>query len=287
MTYLLSAILCSTVNHLLFKSFSRYRVNLLSAIVTNYAVCVLIGLGSSYQAVLSRPPLEQAWLPFSVIQGLIFVGCLFLIGKTTARNGVGVASLATRLSVTIPTVAAFFLYGDTIMATKVTGIVAALFALYLSCVEPKNTATPRAALSLLPVSLFLVFGAHSILIKFVQEFYLGHSAYHTYVMFSFISALVFSGCALAWGLIRQQQVFGLKELLFGAALGCTNYGSVYFLIRALGVPGWQSSRLFPTISIAVVGLSALGAAIIFKEKITRRMLTAFAIGGVSILLVNV
>ena len=92
MTYLILAIFCSTGNHLLFKSFSRYKVHLLGAVVTNYMVCVLIGLGSSYHFIMNQSPLGQVWMPFAVIQGILLVGCLFLIGWTTTKNGVSVAS---------------------------------------------------------------------------------------------------------------------------------------------------------------------------------------------------
>jgi len=54
------------------------------------------------------------------------------MGLTTRNQGVSVASLASRLSVVIPIVAAFFLYSDSIGLAKITGIILSIFALYLS-----------------------------------------------------------------------------------------------------------------------------------------------------------
>ncbi|MCP4656184.1 MAG: hypothetical protein GY856_12295 [bacterium] len=286
MTFLVLAVVSSTFNHLLFKAFARFRIDLLSAIVVNYAACVVIGYSSSMESISRSSVFAQDWYPFSIIQGGVFVACLFLMGRTTEKQGVAVASLATRLSVAIPTVTAFLLYDDLLTASKIIGILAALLALSLSCVDPTGSAHPLKAGGLLPLALFTVFGTHSTLVKFVQEQFLGGTSYHTYVMSAFLSAFLISGSVLAWRLFKKQQACRWRDLIWGLALGCTNYGSVYFLIRALSVPGWQSSQLFPTISIAVLSLSTLGAWAFFSERLHRWMLGALAIGAGSIVLVN-
>jgi drug/metabolite transporter (DMT)-like permease len=286
MTFLILAIVSSTINHLLFKAFSRFRIDLLNVIVVNYAVCVIIGYRSSFESVFQDSIFMQTWYPFSILQGVIFVGCLFLLGRTTGKQGVIAAVLSTRLSVAIPTVAAFLLYNDIITAPKTIGILAALFALYLSCGDPTGTSNSLKSISILPFALFVVFGTHSTLIKFVQERFLDTVSYHAYVMSAFFAALLFSGSVLVWRLFKRRQVFRWKDLVWGLALGCTNYGAIYFLIRALSVPGRQSSQLFPTISILVVGLSSFGAWAFFKERPGRQMLGALVIGAGAIVLIN-
>ena len=124
------------------------------------------------------------------------------------------------------------------------------------------------------------------LLNYVQEQFLGITSYHTYVMASFFSTFLISGLILSWRLFKKQQSCSWKDLFSGLVLGCTNYGSIYSLIRALSVPDWQSSQLFPTISVAVVCLSSLGAWILFNEKLHQRMQIALVIGVGSIILVN-
>jgi drug/metabolite transporter (DMT)-like permease len=286
MTFLVLAVVSSTFNHLFFKAFVRFRIDLLSAIVGNFAACVVIGYSFSIESISRSSFFARDWFPFSILQGGVFVACLFLMGRTTEKQGVAVASLATRLSVALPTVAAFLLYDDLVTASKITGILIALLALYLSCADLSESAHPLRAGTMLPLALFAVFGAYSTLIKFVQERFLGSTSYHAYVIFSFFSAFLISGSVLAWRLFKKQQACKWKDLIAGLALGCANYGSVYFLLRALSVPGWQSSQLFPTVSIAVVGLSSFGAWAFFNERFHRRMLVALAIGVGSIVLVN-
>jgi drug/metabolite transporter (DMT)-like permease len=105
-------------------------------------------------------------------------------------------------------------------------------------------------------------------------------------MTSFLTALLISASGLIWKSLKRQYTATWKDSISGLVLGCTNYGAVYFLIRTLGVPGWQSSQLFPTISIAVVILSSVGARFVFSERLYRRVLGAIAIGAGSIILVN-
>jgi drug/metabolite transporter (DMT)-like permease len=286
MQFLIFAIAFSTLNHMLFRAFARRRIDLLSAIVVNYVVCVAIGYGSLVDSISWRSMFGLDWYPFSVVQGAMLVVCFYLIGLTTKKQGVAVASLASRLSVAIPTVLAFLLYKDTVTSLKVAGILAAIVALYLIGVENTGKTERLQAVKILPITLFVLFGLHSSLIKFVQAQYLDNASYHAYVMSAFFSALLISGAGLVWRICRKQYAGKWKDLISGLLLGCTNYGAVYFLIRTLGVPGWQSSQLFPTISIAVVCLSSIGARVVFNERLHRRVLRAIVIGVGAIILVN-
>ncbi|MCP4157567.1 MAG: hypothetical protein GY757_58190 [bacterium] len=286
MTYLILAIACSTFIHLFFKVLSRYRIDLFGVIVLNYAMCIIIGYNSSVETLFDRSVFTQSWYPFSILQGIIFACCFFLLGRTTEKQGVTVATIATRLSVAIPTAAAFFLYNDQVTVTKLIGIATALFALYLSCTASGGTSKSSKTLSILPFTLFMIFGFHATLLKFVQAHYLGSTTYHTYIMSAFLSAFIISATVLAWKLLKQKQGLSWKELTAGLLLGLTNYGAIYFLVRALSEPGRQSSQLFPTISISVVILSAFGAWALFNERPGRRMAAALVTGAVSILVIN-
>ncbi len=286
MLYLVLSIFCSTTNHLLFKAFGRYRINVLPAIVTNYLVCVLVG------TLIMRPPvwdqvrLDAAWLPFAVVQGSLLIGSFFLMSVTTERNGVGIAALSARLSVIIPTAAAFFLYGDSAHPVKMAGIAIALVSLYLSVVERRGTVlSDQRVIHPFPVGLFLAFGVNLVLAKYVQAYHLEATAYAVYLTVSFLFAWLWGMAAL----VRTRARIGIraKDLLAGGVLGVNNYGSLFFLLKTIGTPGWESSVVFPTISASVMAFSFLGGYLIFGEGITRRKLMALAIGVVAVVLINV
>ena len=74
-----------------------------------------------------------------------------------------------------------------------------------------------------------------------------------------------------------RNTFSLKAVLAGTGLGLVNFGSVYFLIRALQSEGMQSSVLFPLNNIGVVALSSVLSAILFGEKLGRKKIAGLAI----------
>ncbi len=286
MLYLTLSVLFSTLNHLLFKAFPRFRIEVITALVVNYGVCVLIGYGSTFQTLINQPIHHQGWFIFSIIQGALLVTCLFLIAWTTEKQGVTVASLASRLSVALPTIAAFFLYGDLVTMAKILGIIMALAAIFLNSIKPKNSLHTSAVISFLPISLFIGFGIHSALMKHVQYNYLGDTTYHSYVMSSFLFAFIITLSILIWKKLKENRKSNWKDIVAGFVLGCSNYGSVYFLIRTLGITGWESSTIFPTQSVAIIIFSSLSAWLLFKEEIRKHLIIAILIGTLSIVLVN-
>ncbi len=287
MNYLILAIVSSTCNHLIFKALSRYKIDLLTAISVNYAVCVAIGFASTKsQLSISSIP-HQDWFIFSIIQGGLLICCFFLMGLTTRNQGVSVASLASRLSVVIPIFAAFFLYADSFSQTKGTGIILAVLALYLSSRKNNDTEVLSKRKSILPLILFAGFGIHSTLLKFVQNNYLDDISYHAYVMAAFLAAFLISLFILIIRTIQTRKALPLKHIVSGLILGCVNYGSVYFLVKTLSIPGWESSQVFPTLSIAVVGTSSISAMLLFKEKLHKKIILAIILGAAAIILVNI
>jgi len=288
MYFLALSIICSTLNHLIFKAFERWRISLLSAVVANFCVCVLVGYISLDKTVLHTSSLwDHSWLVYALIQGCLFMSSFPLMGLTTQRSGIGVAALSSRLAVVIPILAAFVLYGDSLSFFKLVGILGAVLALYLGSVENKGLKSPgQNANPLLPLSLFTLFGITLTFVKYVQAFHLGPMSYHSYITFAFASASSIGLMIMAYGLIKGTTTVGPREIGAGALLGLNNYCSVYFLIRALGQDGWESSVIFPTQSVSVVLLSFLGGFVLFRESVSYRKRIAVAIGLAAILCIN-
>ncbi len=287
MIFLCLSILCSTLNHLIFKAFQRLDVIVLPALVTNYLVCVLVGYLSMAAGDSGMEAQGMPLIALAGVQGGLLIGSFFLLSLTTRKNGVGVTALATRLAVVIPTTAAFFLYGDAANPLKLVGIAVALFALYLSSVE-KRPAGPvsRGGLQILPLALFAAFGINLLLAKYVQAYHLLRVSYHEYLVAAFGFAFLAGLTVLGYRTVLRGDRFGVRDLAAGVLLGVNNYGSLYFLFRTLGRPGWESSVVFPTISASVVMMSFIGARLLFRETVSRRRVAALCAGVFAIVLIN-
>jgi drug/metabolite transporter (DMT)-like permease len=287
MIFLLLAIFCSASLPLLFRAFDGWRVNLFWAIPANYLTCIVVG------AVFGLAPPEAfelaslPWFFLATLQGFVLAVNFYLLAYTAQRAGVSVAVLASRLSVAIPVVLAFLLYGDSLNAIKLAGLVTALSSLYLCTATGQDFGVTHPELRrVLPILVFFMFGCHFTLLKFAQANYLDNSSYHWYVTMSFLFALVTS---LAVGLVKiftAKVGLRVEDLTAGGVLGLINYGAIYFLVKVLSLEGWQSSQLFPIYSIGVVGVSSLLAMILFKERLSGPKKLGLFLGLLAVGLLN-
>src|SRR5215475_9525556 len=285
MIFLLLAIVCSAALPLLFRAFDDWRVNLFWAVPANYFACIVVG------GIFAPPPqhvselLSRPWLVLAIVQGLVLAVNFYLLAYTAQRAGVSVAILASRLSVAIPAILAFVLYGDSLNAVKIVGLATALSSLYLCTVTGPDFGVTHVWLRrVLPVLVFLMFGCHFTLLKFTQARYLDSSSNHLYVTMSFLFAFVTS---LTIGLVKIRATkVAIRDIIAGGALGLINYGAIYFLVKVLSFEGWQSSQLFPIYSVGVVIVSSLLAMFLFKERLSRLKTFGLVMGVAAVALLN-
>ncbi|MGH7926864.1 MAG: EamA family transporter [Candidatus Binatia bacterium] len=286
MIFLLLAVLGSGLIPVLFRAFHDWRVNVLWAIPINYLFCVLVGSVWGGQALdLSTLP-SQPWVGLALLQGVILAVNFFLLAYTAQRAGVSVAALASRLSVAIPSLLAFAIYGDSVNAFKAAGLAAALLSLYLCTASERTSATPRpVAVTMLPLLVFFTFGCYFTVIKYAQVRYLDETTYHPYVMSGFLFAFLTSLAICLKGVLRRVD-FRVNHLFGGVLLGFVNYVAVYALVKMLALQGWQSSQLYPIYSVGVVGVSSLLAMIFFREHLSRQKTVGLAIGLIAVAMLN-
>ena len=287
MIFLALAILGSALIPVLFRGFADWRINVLWAIPVNYLTCVFVGgfwAGHAFDPV-GLP--SQPWFWLAALQGIILAVNFFLLAYTAQRAGVSVAALASRLSVAIPSLLAFAVYGDSLGVAKIAGLAAALLSLYL-CTAPEGPhgRGNSLAIKFLPLLVFLTFGCYFIVIKYAQAHYLNDSSYHAYVMSGFMFAFLTAvAICLARGVLTLAD-FGVNHVIGGLLLGIVNYVAVYALVKALALEGWQSSQLYPIYSVGVVAVSALLAMLLFKERLSPTRKAGLIVGLIAVVLLN-
>jgi drug/metabolite transporter (DMT)-like permease len=287
MIFLALAIFASGILPVIFRAFDSWRVNVFWAIPANYITCVFVGSLLTGESLTPSALLSKPWVLFAALQGLILAVSFYLLAHTAQRVGVAIASLANRLSVAIPSLLAFSLYGDSLTVTKGAGLSTALVALYLCTAPDRRTRAPNSRLlQWSPITLFLTFGCYFTILKYLQTYYLTESSYHTYVMSGFVFALLSSIVIGAAKGVFTRVGFRLRHLGGGIFLGVINYVAVYALLKVLALEGWESSQLFPIYSIGVVAVSSLLAALIFKEKLSRQKTLGLVVGVVAVALLN-
>jgi multidrug transporter EmrE-like cation transporter len=83
----------------------------------------------------------------------------------------------------------------------------------------------------------------------------------------FYVAFILGGIVLAVKLIRGSEKLSWRNLAGGIVLGIPNLFSIWCIMRALDTGVLDSSTMYPVNNMGVVALSAIGAWLLFREKL--------------------
>jgi len=270
MIYLIGSIVFTSWLTLAFKVVQRWRADTFQAIVFNYITCVITGSfvhGSAlnYAAIAQKP-----WFGWACLMGTVFISLFNLIGVTTQRIGVAVASVANKLSLVIPFIFSVILYNEALTVFKIAGIAVALIAVVLTCYPKKKEEghVREAWLYLLPVIVFIASGLLDTMIKYVEQGYLNERNQDEYLITAFSMAASLGTVTLIINLIRGKTRLGYKGVLSGIMIGVPNYFSIWFLLQVLKQYAGNSSAIFPINNMGIVLFSAVMAWLMFKERLS-------------------
>ena len=135
MIYLLFSILASTLIFILFKSFDKFKVNTLQAIVFNYLVACIFGLSRYEKDIKIQEVVQSEWFYGAIFLAFLFIFTFNIMALTSQRNGLSVASVASKMSVIVPVVFGVYVYNEGVSFQKIAGILIALMAVYLTSIK--------------------------------------------------------------------------------------------------------------------------------------------------------
>ena len=273
MLFLLGSIVLSSYLTLAFKFCERYNIDIFQAIVFNYITCVITGSIVNGSFPLSTQSFNYAWFQWGCAMGVLFIGLFNLIGITTQKSGVAVATVANKLSLVIPVLLAVYLYGEVLFGLKLLGIGVALLAVALTCYQPardKEVNGPKSGWLqyLLPVILFVGSGLLDAVINHVQKNYITDDNSNAFLITGFLSAASIGSVILIVLLFTGKKRFSFVNLLAGILIGIPNYFSIWFLMKFLKTSPWQSSAKIPVNNMGIVLFSSVVAWLLFREKLS-------------------
>mgnify|MGYP000114719108 CR=1 FL=1 len=284
MIYLALSILFSTSIFVIFKLFDAFKINTLQAILVNYVVAISFGVFSSNTSVTISSVPQQKWFFGAFCLGFLFISIFNIMAITAQKNGLSVASVAGKMSVVIPVLFGVLVYQESVGFVKVTGIILALIAVYLS--SAKSDVTPVQFKNLLfPLLLFLGSGILDAGLKYVETTSVTNGDEPFFLATIFSCALVLGLFMIAYQMIKGTFTFQWKNILGGILLGVPNYYSMEFLLKAFKMD-IESSTLFTINNVGIVILTTFFALLFFKEKLIKKNLIGIAIAIISILFVS-
>lgn len=282
--YLALSIIFSSLIFVVFKLFAKYGVQTIFAIIANYFVACIVGLLYYKNRIDLATLSDKNWFWGALALGLLFIVIFNLMALTSQKLGVSVASVATKMSLTIPVLFGVLYHKEVLGAVQIIGIVLALFAVYFTALKEKSSKAEKWTF-VLPVLVFLGSGSIDTGINYFQETAMPEEEYALFSACIFASAAVIGVLFISIKSVKQPIKFNLKNIVGGVCLGIPNYFSIYFLLKALQHPMWTSASVFTINNVAIVLFSTLLGIQLFKEVLTLKNWLGIGMAVISIVLV--
>ena len=269
MIYLLLSILFNAVLFIIIKLFAKFNIDALQALVVNYFVAFGVGLFFLDTSFSPQIIISQEWFKGSILLGFIFISTFYVTTITSQRNGLSVASVASKMSVIIPIILGVFLYDETLGSVKILGIIIALIAVYFT--SKKETGEIQQASNLVfPILVFIGAGTIDSSLKYLQTFLVPSNQIGLFSSVTFFCAFSVGILILVFLSLKGKIKFAGRNILGGIALGLPNFFSLYYLVKMLEAKAFESATLFTIHNIAIVLVSTFVGILFFKERISMR-----------------
>lgn len=271
MIFLVFSILSSAAIYIIFKYLDRFKINTFNVIIINYITATILGLLLTNTQVDIFSIYKDAWFPYSIIIGVLFIMTFVLIAKSSQIVGIAITSVSNKMSVIIPIAVSIIIDPlDVLTNFKALGIILAILAVFLSVYRKRKVEfDPRKIY--LPIILFLSMGLVDSIVKYAQHYYVADDILPLFTVILFAMSAI---AGLVTKFLRKtsfNELLDIKILLWGIGLGISNYGSIYFLIKALNYKNsvgntLDGSIVFGINNLGVIALSVIIGLIVFKEK---------------------
>lgn len=263
MIYLTIAVLCSVAVSVLLKVLRQKNIDIRQTIVAGYPVAFLLTWFLLKPDVSGMNALGGAW-GIIIALGILLPAVFIILGRAIESVGIVATDAAQRLSLIIPIVAAFLLFGEVLAGTRIFGLLLGFLALGALIYRPQQGQISRQAKHT-PLWLFGVWAGYGIIdILFKQVANQGTAFPLTlFVSFGLAGLLLF-----IYLLITRVRWQG-NALAAGLLLGALNMGNIYAYVRAHQLLSESPSIVFTGMNVGVIAVATLIGVGVFKESLNR------------------
>ena len=263
MIYLTIAVLCSVAVSVLLKVLRQKNIDIRQTIVAGYPVAFLLTWFLLNPDVSGLGTLGSAW-GIIIALGILLPAIFIILGRAIESVGMVATDAAQRLSLIIPIVAAFLLFGEVLTSTRIFGLLLGFLALGALIYRPQQGQISRQAKHT-PLWLFGVWAGYGIIdILFKQVAKQGTAFPLTlFVSFGLAGLLLF-----IYLLITRVRWQG-NALAAGLLLGALNMGNIYAYVRAHQLLSESPSIVFTGMNVGVIAVATLIGVGVFKESLNR------------------
>lgn len=275
------AILCSVSVGVLIKVARSKGIAIAQSIAVNYLVAITLCFvllkpdfkGQGIIEIVQTNP--SAYLFFAL--GILLPTVFLIQAKALEFAGIIRTDAAQRLSLFLPVLAAFTLFGEAVTTNKLVALLLAFGA--LGCLLWKSNEGMAKGGKIAMISLALVwlgYGVNDILFKQMAK---TGSAFPLTLVISFI----FAACVMFIYLLLKRTQWHIPSVATGLLLGVLNFGNILFYIQAHQAMKDDPTLVFTGMNLGVICGGTLIGAFIFREKINKLNYLGVAIAVVAII----
>lgn len=279
MHFLFLTILCSTSIALILKYSDTRKGKPIVLLAGNYLTASLIALILLAFSDSSKFTVET--LLFGNVLGLLFVLSFFAFAKAISYAGTGLATTSSRLSVIIPILLSIIIYDEVPNKFHIIGFSFTLvtFVFFYLSVKGNHKEGTGVLKYLFLIAVFVGIGVNDFSMKVFRS-WRPEQEQPFFVLFIFSSAFIYSSIYI---IIKRIKVIQ-HTAFWGLTLGIPNVFSTIFLLGALAF--LPAILVYPAINVGIIIFTTLLAFLIWKEKLNRWGMLAFASGLIAILFLS-
>lgn len=278
MLFLALAVVCSTVVIHTFRFAQVRQFSVDRLLFVNYAIAAGAGwvqaaTGETGLAELNVPALAGLF-GLALGTGLLFIGNFLLLNRAITALGPSLAGAASRMSAVIPVALSMVVFSELPGPWGWAGMALALLALLITALPaPQAGPALTTALWFPALAVFVGFGVNDFMLK-IQNDMFPAATKPLFFAVVYTTAWAVSAIRLTG---KQRQGRGAWV---GALLGLANYGSAIFFSWSLGqLTGTDAYALN---AVGVIALVTITSALIWKEKLTGRVLAFGALAAAAV-----
>jgi drug/metabolite transporter (DMT)-like permease len=280
MIYILLSVCCSVFVSVLLKLAKRYEIDTRQAIAWNYSIA---GLLTWLIFTPEIPEFTETIYPVYIALGLLLPSLFLVLALSVRYTGIVKTDIAQRLSLFIPVMAAFLLFGETYSIVKILGIAIAFNAIVFSVPWKKQTESSNSYW-IYPVIVFIGMGIIDILFKQIAK--TENIPFTSSLLVVFILAFIISILYLLYQILVNGLKLTMINLICGWILGIANFGNIVFYLKAHQTLYNQPSVVFSSMNIGVILLGSAVGVLIFREKLSRINYAGIVLALISILILS-
>jgi drug/metabolite transporter (DMT)-like permease len=283
--YIALGVVCSVVVSVLLKLAPRHGIDVRQAITGNYLVAALLtaALLDPHPSLLELPVAHPAWRVL-VALGVLLPSMFLVLAHSVRRAGIVVTDAAQRLSLLLPLLAAFTVFGEAFTWRKGAGMAIGLVAIACLVLRRRSDETQVAAGGWWwPLIVFAGMGAIDILFKRVAQ--LSGVPFADVLLATFVLAFVLAMLAMIALYAGRHVQWRWRNVGGAVLLGVFNFGNILFYVQAHRHLAHDPALVFSAMNIGVIALATLVGVWWLDERLGRlnRLGLALAVAAVLVL----